>query len=169
MLWNSRKWSPWTPKLIASVGQPTHGTTSTNGDGTVRYGPATNFFGSDNFVYTPTDAAGGMSMATVRVTVIHVNQPPLAGPFTFATPEDTPFTLQWNPALDAEGDTVTLQSAATYSANGAAIVVAGDRLTYTPPLNFNGTDTFSYTVIDNGITAGKSGPHCLDHETQKLS
>ena len=93
-------------------------------------------------------------MASVAVTVIPVNDPPVAGPFTFDTAEDTPFTLQWNPALDAEGDTVTLTNAATTSANGGTIVVVGDQLTYTPPPNFNGTDTFSYTVIDNGKTAG---------------
>jgi len=27
-------------------------------------------------------------------------------------------------------------------------------VTYTPPANFNGIDTFSYVVTDNGTTAG---------------
>lgn len=139
---------------IASVGSPAHGTAVTNVNKTIRYLPATNYFGTDSFVYTLTDGAGGISMATVRVTIIPVNDPPEAPPYSFSTLEDTGFTLQWNTARDAEGDLVNLTNAGPASANGGTVVKVGDTLTYTPPLNFSGTDTFSYTVVDNGTTAG---------------
>ncbi|MFN9738119.1 MAG: Ig-like domain-containing protein, partial [Pseudomonadota bacterium] len=52
---------------------------------------------------------------------------------------------------DVENDTLTV-TAATDPANGTTSVVAGV-LTYAPDANFNGTDTFDYTVSDgNGGT-----------------
>jgi YD repeat-containing protein len=57
------------PKLIASLGAPGHGTAVTNANKTVRYTPATEYSGPDQFTYTLTDGAGGFSMATVTVTV----------------------------------------------------------------------------------------------------
>ncbi len=52
---------------------------------------------------------------------------------------------------DADGDTRTITSA-TQGAHGTTSVVAGV-LTYTPAGNYNGTDTFQYTISDgNGHT-----------------
>jgi YD repeat-containing protein len=57
------------PKRIASVGPPAHGTAVTNQTGKVRYTPALNFVGTDQFTYMLADGAGATSMATVTVTV----------------------------------------------------------------------------------------------------
>ncbi|HSH15176.1 MAG TPA: Ig-like domain-containing protein, partial [Verrucomicrobiae bacterium] len=57
------------PKLIASLGIPAHGSAATNPNKTVRYTPAPDFTGADQFIYTLTDGAGAYSIATVTVTV----------------------------------------------------------------------------------------------------
>ena len=52
---------------------------------------------------------------------------------------------------DPEGDTLTIQSA-TQGAHGATTVIGGG-LTYTPDANYNGSDSFTYTINDgNGHT-----------------
>ena len=40
----------------------------------------------------------------------------------------------------------------TQGANGTVTFTAAGLLTYTPNANFNGTDTFSYTVTSGGVT-----------------
>jgi hypothetical protein len=48
---------------------------------------------------------------------------------------------------------------ATASTHGTVVLGAG-QVTYTPEPNFNGPASFTYTVCDNGITAGLSDPKC---------
>ncbi len=61
---------------ITSVGAPSSGTASDNGDGTVTYTPAPGFTGSDSFGYSITDGRGGSASATVTVVV---RETPVAG------------------------------------------------------------------------------------------
>lgn len=49
---------------------------------------------------------------------------------------------------------VRLKSAGPTSISGGIVLVSGDVITYMPPMNFAGTDTFNYVVEDNGKTAG---------------
>ena len=62
---------------VVSVTQGANGTVSINPDKTVKYAPATNFFGSDSFTYTIDDGHGGQSTATVDVTINAVNDAPV--------------------------------------------------------------------------------------------
>ncbi|NLF73514.1 MAG: cadherin-like domain-containing protein, partial [Candidatus Anammoximicrobium sp.] len=61
------------PFTVSAIAQPDHGTAVLNGDGTVSYTPAAEFFGLDQFTYTIQDLLGGSSTATVSV---RVNRPP---------------------------------------------------------------------------------------------
>ncbi|MFO1080298.1 MAG: cadherin-like domain-containing protein [Reyranellaceae bacterium] len=56
------------PLTIASFGQPTHGTLTDNGDGTLRYLPAGGYSGSDSFTYVVSDGSL-TATATVALTV----------------------------------------------------------------------------------------------------
>jgi autotransporter-associated beta strand protein len=49
---------------------------------------------------------------------------------------------------DVDGDTVTLQSVAYTSGNGATVAVNGGNVEYTAASSFSGTDSFNYTVSD---------------------
>ena len=54
---------------------------------------------------------------------------------------------------------LTVIGVVSTSAQGGTLALDGSgTVTYTPPANFNGIDTFTYTVRDNGLTNGASDP-----------
>jgi hypothetical protein len=138
--------------VVSSVTQSTNGTVTFAG-GSVTYTPNANFNGSDSFTYTVSDGNGGTATATVSVTVTLVNDAPLANNDSTNTNEDAPVTVSLVANdIDVENDTLTV-SAVTQGANGS-VTFAGGSVTYTPNGNFNGSDSFTYTVSDgNGGTA----------------
>ncbi len=140
--------------IIQSVTQPAHGTATINANGTVRYAPAQDYQGPDSFSYTISDGNGGTATALVTVTVTPVNDPPVARPDAATTPEDTPVSI---PVLandsDPDGDTLAISSF-TQPQHGSVNLNADGTIRYSPVLNYNGSDTFSYTIHDgNGATA----------------
>ena len=54
---------------VASVGNPTNGTVALNSNKTVTFTPAANYTGAAGFSYTASDGRGGVSSATVSLTV----------------------------------------------------------------------------------------------------
>ena len=159
---------------VTAVTSPTAQGGTVRLDGTnLVYLPATNFFGTDSFTYTVTDngTTGGTSdpksaTATVTLTVSPVNDPPVAQADTKVTAEDTQLKF---PALDLlsndspgpanESDQkLTLTAVTSPTAQGGTVRLDGTNVVYLPATNFFGTDSFSYTVTDDGTTAGKSDP-----------
>jgi hypothetical protein len=55
-------------------------------------------------------------------------------------------------ASDVDGDTLSVGAIASQPLNGNATLNADGTITYTPNPNFNGEDTFTYTLVD-----GKTG------------
>ncbi|MFN5538738.1 MAG: Ig-like domain-containing protein, partial [Candidatus Melainabacteria bacterium] len=141
---------------IQSVGTPSNGTAVIS-SGQIKYTPNLNYFGTDSFTYTITDKAGLTSTATVDVTINPVNDPPVAVNDSATTAEDTPITINvlFNDSdvdIATNGDVISIQSVGTPS-NGTAVISSGQIL-YTPKANFNGTDSFTYTVTDKaGLTS----------------
>jgi hypothetical protein len=74
---------------------------------------------------------------------------------TATTAQNTPVTIDvLANDSDADGDVLLLQAVATPTAQGGSVTNNGTSVTYTPAVNFAGTDTFTYTVSDNrGATA----------------
>ncbi|WP_250162885.1 Ig-like domain-containing protein [Psychrobacter sp. WY6] len=120
-------------------------------DGSYSYTPNQDFSGEDTFTYTINDGQGGVITQTATVNVANVNDAPVSEDSTIAATEDTVATGQLEVATDADGDTLTytLDSEAT---NGTVIVNADGSYTYTPNANFNGEDSFTYTVTDGTET-----------------
>ncbi|MEO1786977.1 MAG: VCBS domain-containing protein, partial [Pseudomonadota bacterium] len=89
---------------------------------------------------------------TVTVTVGATNDAPVAQDDSATTDEDAAVTI---PVLandsDADGDSLSIATA-TEPANGAVTINPNGTITYTPDANFNGTDTFDYTVTDGDLT-----------------
>jgi len=130
------------------------GTLALNPDGSFTYTPDTGFIGQDSFTYTAQDGSGNSSgTATVTIDVIGSNAAPVAVDDDVTTAEDTPVTIAvLDNDTDADGDTLTVVSA-TQPTNGATVVNADNTVSYTPNANFNGADTFVYTLSDGNLTA----------------
>ena len=139
----------------------------------VTYTPPAGFFGADSFTYMVIDngTTHGMSdpksaQGLVNVLVTQVNAPPSANPDNFATSENAALSIPTAAVLanDAPGpanesaQTITVTGVSAASANGGSVILDGMVITYTPPLNFSGSDTFSYTITDNGTTNNLPDP-----------
>ncbi|KAA1258524.1 Matrixin [Rubripirellula obstinata] len=113
--------------------------------------------------------------ATVAITVTPVNDAPALGDDTVDAVEDVqlliPFaTISANdsvgPADEVDGtnDGVLTysQSPITTTAGGIVNFLANGDLSYTPPAEFSGEDTFVYSATDQGVTVGGDGNRASD-------
>jgi serine protease len=137
---------------VTGVSDPPHGSAAVNANNTVTYTPDINYNGTDSFTYTVIDGKGGSDTANVSITINPVNDPPVALDDSATTSEDTPVTINVL-ANDSDVDGDALQvTGVSDPPHGSAAVNANNTVTYTPDINYNGTDSFTYTVID-----GKGG------------
>ncbi|MCU4164289.1 Ig-like domain-containing protein [Carboxylicivirga caseinilyticus] len=131
--------------------KPSNGSVLINDDGTIRYTPNLNFFGSDNFSYEVSDTDGYKSQANVSITINPVNDAPTLENDAETTAEDSPVTIN---VLDNDSDIDDAIAPSTLQIvdqplNGAVNINTVDyTITYTPTSDFNGTDSFSYSVSD---------------------
>uniref|UniRef100_UPI002638FC81 Ig-like domain-containing protein n=1 Tax=Ilumatobacter sp. TaxID=1967498 RepID=UPI002638FC81 len=134
------------------------GTVSVGADGTFSYDPPADFFGTDTFTYTITDANGNTSTETVTITVNDVNDPPDAVDDTASTVEEAPVAIDVL-ANDSDPDGTLDPSSVTGGdgvngllepSNGSLSVnpTTGE-ITYTPDPGFVGSDSFAYRVCDD--------------------
>ena len=91
----------------------------------------------------------------LTITVTPVADAPVAGDDAYATPLAIPLVVPAPGVLandgDEDGDTLT--AGLTISAGGGVVLLLPDgSFTYTPFPLFSGTDTFTYTVTDGGLT-----------------
>ncbi len=133
---------------VSSVTAPEHGT-ATVVSGGVRYTPALNYHGRDEFRYTVSDPGGLTATATVKMTVTPVNDPPEAVDDEAETLEDEPVLVDvLANDTDVDGDRLRVV-AATPPTHGTTTVEAGG-VRYSPALDYHGPDRFVYTVSDPG-------------------
>jgi hypothetical protein len=90
-----------------------------------------------------------------------VTHPPVANPDAITTASNTPVTfaaakLTLNDT-DIDGDPLTVVAVSSNSAAGGKAILASGQVTYTPPVNFVGNDTFTYTISD-GQGGAATGP-----------
>lgn len=143
---------------VASFTQGSGGTVTLNPDKTVTYTPSNNFYGPDSFTYYDVDGKGTRSnLATASVIV--TSDRPVAVDDNASTDKGTasaPINVLANDQSSHPPLTVTLPS--LNSANGGTLVKNTDNtVTYTPPPNFSGQDTFLYFDTDtNGKTSNNA-------------
>ncbi|AEE18103.1 conserved repeat domain protein [Dokdonia sp. 4H-3-7-5] len=132
---------------VTDVTDPANGTVVINDDGTVTYTPDPDFNGEDTFDYTVTvtnpDGTTTTETATVVVTVTPEED---VMDDAATTPEDTPVDIDVleNDGFDPAADVAVTD--VTDPANGTVVINDDGTVTYTPDPNFNGEDTFDYTV-----------------------
>ncbi|MCQ4166074.1 beta strand repeat-containing protein [Tahibacter harae] len=155
------------PKAVASVTQPANGTVVITGGGTgLTYQPNPNYCNTqiggtpDTFTYT-LNPAGATPTATVSVTVTCVNDPPVVVA-PAALPVHTNIAVGINDGAagdllvlanitDPDSSNFTIGTSPTVSVNGGDVAIsANGAYTYNPPSGFTGTDTFQYTICDDG-------------------
>ncbi len=129
---------------------PTSGTAALAGGGSVTYTPTPNFFGADSFVYEICDTSGLCATAMVAVTVVAVNDAPVAVDDTASTNEDEAVVVNvWINDSDVESDIDPASvSVDTPPTSGSAVPDGLGGVIYTPALNTNGIDTFTYQICD---------------------
>ncbi len=124
-----------------------------NPNGSYTYNPPLNFVGLDTYIYQVCDAGTpkACANATIRITVLPVNLPPVAS-------NDAVFTTINKPVNGTlvgkynDPDGTAFISAGTFpTANGSITINPNGTYTYTPNNNFVGTDNHQYRVCDNGM------------------
>jgi hypothetical protein len=115
-------------------------------DGSIRYTPATDWWGTDLLTYVISDGTAP-AVGVVRVTVTPVNDAPTAGQDAVTTTEDTTVNIAvLVNDTDPDGDDLVI-SAVGDAAFGTATAAAKD-ITYTPTADAFGIDTFTYVAHD---------------------
>ncbi len=148
-------------------GAPTSVTVSSQGSlGTATIGAGPNFtltytpsdvdnFGADTIEYTASNS-GGSSTGTLAITINPVNDAPVADNETLSTPENTSLTIPFStllngdtvgPANEISRDTLSI-SIVNNPLNPNASLDQNGVLTYNPPTDFVGTDSFTYVITD---------------------
>ena len=142
------------PLTYTVLTQPTKGTLSGTAPA-LTYTPAANESGADSFTFIVNDGEVDSAPATVSLTVLPVNDAPVAFAQSTGTAEDTavPVTLSGSDT-EAQALTyviVTPPTKGTLSGTAPA-------LTYTPSANANGADSFTFKVNDGAPNFADSAP-----------
>ena len=133
------------------VASPAKGIAVVEANGTISYSPEKDFTGEDSFTYQVEDAAGAKSnVATVTITVININDPPVAADDAATTDENVAVDIDvLNNDFDIDNGIVP--SSVTIASNpvhGTVTVHTSGQVTYTPQVDFIGIDVFTYTIED---------------------
>ncbi|MBM3956824.1 MAG: tandem-95 repeat protein, partial [Gemmatimonadetes bacterium] len=119
----------------------------------VVYRPAPNEYDSPyaQFEFVVNDGAVDSAPATVTVNVLPVNDAPVAEAQSVTTDEDVSVDFALS-GSDVEGSSLT---SAMWSppAHGSVVVNADGTGTYTPDADYNGADSFEFTVFDGELTS----------------
>lgn len=148
--------------VAASLTTSQGATVTINPDGTYVYDPRNSptltalpdgATATDTFNYTVRDINGATSAGTATITITGGNETPIANDDTATTLTNAPLTLNvLTNDRDPDGNPINLFPLPfnTTSAFGGSVTSGSGltTLTYTPPLNFSGTDTFTYTITD---------------------
>ncbi len=140
------------PTSVRVTAPPAHGDVTVDPvTGEVTYKPDENYHGPDTFNYEICDSDGECDVATVRIDVWPVDDPPVANDDGASVAEDDSVVIDVaDNDSDPDGDLDrTTVSILTDPAHGTVTVDAvTGKITYEPDENFNGTDTFTYQICD---------------------
>lgn len=150
------------PLTYIKVTNTANGTISCTGGSnrSCTYTPNPDFNGSNSFTYKVNDGALDSSIATVAITVTPVNDRPVMGANqSFTTDDITPINFTINNATDIDSGSLSYKivTAPTHGAISNCITTGsyGTDLTctFTPTLNYNGSDSFTYIANDGSLDA----------------
>ncbi|WP_299103569.1 Ig-like domain-containing protein, partial [uncultured Winogradskyella sp.] len=145
------------PITITATTDPANGTVTLNPDGTITYTPDLGFTGEDTFTYTICDdgTPALCDTATVTVTVQDASMPNTTNANDdayYVTPTSVLIGNVLFNDNDIEGNTQTVTSTTVTTTQGVTVNIDPNtgEFTYTPNAGYSGTDSFVYTICDNG-------------------
>ncbi len=127
------------------------------------YTPASNSNAPDVLTYTVRDTAGLQATGTITINITPVNDSPTAVADNFAAVAgsvDNDYAVLSNDSAgpaNESSQTLTITAVSTPSNGGTVTIAAGGKsVLYTPDPAYVGTETFTYTVVDNGSPTGSA-------------
>jgi len=125
-------------------------TVSDNATGTFSYRPVEDYTGLDSLIFSVTDSVLS-DIATVSITVTAVNDAPVAVTAAVTTEEDMDYGGLVS-AFDIDNDPLTY-SLLTEPSHGTVAITdsSAGTYTYSPKVNYNGSDSFTFTSSDGTL------------------
>nr|WP_122032199.1 tandem-95 repeat protein [Aliivibrio sp. EL58] len=122
-----------------------------NGDGTYTFSPNENFNGEVSLDVVVVDEDDAAVSTTAGITVLEVNDPPVAGPTSYTIDEDSVLTFSESQVLlnasDIEGDVELVEI--NYDGPDGIFSINGDgTCSFAPNENFNGQVQLDVTIQD---------------------
>ncbi|MBS9880944.1 tandem-95 repeat protein, partial [Vibrio alginolyticus] len=122
-----------------------------NGDGTYTFSPNENFTGDVSLDVVVVDEDGAVDTTTAGITVLEVNDPPIAGTTSYTIDEDEVITISAEQLLanssDIEGEVAIVS--VSYSGSDGIFTDNGDgTFSFAPNENFNGDVSLDVVVTD---------------------
>lgn len=146
------------PGSVTIHTQPSHGIASVNPEtGFISYTPNLNYYGSDNLVYTICDIDGYCDQGSLDIIVISVNDQPVANDDVVVTGENVAVTtnvlLNDEDLYDPLGaiDPTSVQVLTEPLHGTTTVDPMFGYILYQPDQGYLGSDSYTYTVCDNGI------------------
>ncbi|MEO1331749.1 MAG: Ig-like domain-containing protein, partial [Pseudomonadota bacterium] len=141
-----------TASLAATQSTAVAGTAVVNADGTFTFDPTAGFTGTTGFDYVVSDPSGASATGRVTIGVTFDNTPPEAVDDAYSVAEDGSLSVAAGLGVlandsDVDGDALTAVLG-TDVTDGTLTLNADGSFDYTPDADFNGSDSFTYTVSD---------------------
>ena len=125
-----------------------HGVVVINaGTGAFTYTPTSNYNGPDSFSYKVNDGTANSLDALVSITVVAVNDLPVANPTSATTTEEVAVGGVLS-ATDGDGNPLTYFIGSVSPAHGTVTVTTNGFFIYTPDVNYTGSDSFTFKAND---------------------
>jgi VCBS repeat-containing protein len=145
-------------ELVAElVDDAPNGLVTLAGDGSFTYTPNLDFVGLDTFTYKINDDGLESVTASVDITVTGDSDPPIVADDSFDMDEDDVLIVSSVSGvlandLEPDGEPMDAVLVAT-TTSGVLDLNDNGSFTYTPGLNFNGVDTFTYQATDGVLSS----------------
>ena len=139
---------------VTKESDPSNGSVTLNSNGSFTYVPTGDYNGSDSFTYSIVDSDGDTDTATVTITVNSVDDTPVAANDTYSVDEDTTLTVVvgsgvlGNDSIGGDGGTLAATKV-TDPSNGTLTLNSDGSLTYIPTGDYNGSVSFTYSIVDS--------------------
>lgn len=145
------------PLTARVYGTPDHGEVTMNTDGSFTYIPDADYYGTDSFSYRANDGELNSNFATVTITILSVNDAPVAVDDAYQTDEDAGLTVGTSAGIlqnDSDIDSSTMRAVLdTPPLHGEISLTIAGSFNYTPHTDFHGIDSFTYHAFDGSLNS----------------